>query len=174
MKQRSGFDQNNWMKKYFTELLLFFFSIAAAYFIGWNNTDLIWSLWITSLVVGYVSIFRASTGPISLLVKYKLTSEEIKEWRELPTFEKVQFIILVLIFIPISLFIVVFLSVHFCIFHLLTAYWLQVLMPHSGIADILANANGGEFYGYLQIIMTLLMSYWIIVLQKLIFDYRTY
>jgi hypothetical protein len=47
-------------------------------------------------------------------------------------------------------------------------------MPHAGITDILADAKGGGFYISIQIIKTLLLSYWIIVLQKLIYDYRTY
>jgi|GEM_PF-2639936 len=174
MKVASIRKGNSWMKRYFTELFLFSFSLATAYFMGWNNTDLIWSFWITSLVVGYVTIFRTSIAPLSLLAKLMLSPEDIKKFRELPTTMKLKTAIFVLIFIPISLFYVVFLSFHFCIFHFLIAYWLQVLMPHSDIADILADANGGQFYIYIQIIKTLLMSYWIIVLQKLIFDYRTY
>lgn len=174
MKVASIWEKNSWVKKYFTELVLFFFALAAAYFIGWNNTDLIWSFWITSLVVGYVTIFRTSVAPLSMLTKLILSPEDGKKFRELPATTKLKIAIFVLFFIPISLFYVVFLSFHFCIFHILIAYWLQVLMPHSGIADILADANSGEFYISIQIIKTLLMSYWIIVLQKLIFDYRTY
>ncbi|MFA6025801.1 MAG: DUF6498-containing protein [Ignavibacteriaceae bacterium] len=165
---------NSRLKRYGIALFLFSFSLAAAYFMGWNNTDLIWSFWITSLVVGYVTIFRTTVAPLSMLTKLILSPEDGKKFRELPATTKLKIAIFVLFFIPISLFYVVFLSFHFCIFHILIAYWLQVIMPHAGITDILAGANGGGFYISVQIIKTLLMSYWIIVLQKLIFDYRTY
>ncbi len=165
---------NSWIKKYFIELFLFSFSLAAAYFMGWNNTDLIWSFWITSLVVGYVTIFRTTVAPLSLLVKLMRSPEDNKKFRELPTTMKLKIAIFGLFFIPISLFYVVFLSFHFCIFHILIAYWLQMLMPHPEITDILAGANGGGFYISVQIVKTLLLSYWIIVFQKLIFDYKSY
>lgn len=174
MKLHSSWKRNSWIKKYFTELFLFSFSLAAAYFIGWSNTDLIWSLWITSLVVGYVTIFRTTVAPLSMLTKLIQSPEDGKKFRELPVTTKLKIVIFVLFFIPISLFYVVFLSFHFCIFHILIAYWLQVIMPHAGITNILVDANGGGFYISIQIIKTLLLSYWIIVLQKLIFDYRTY
>lgn len=162
------------MKRYMTALFLFLFSIAAAYFMGWNNTDLIWSFWITSLVVGYVTIFRTTLAPLRLLAKLMLSPEDKKKFRELPTTMKLKIAIFGLFFIPISLFYVVFLSFHFCLFHLLIAYWLQGLMPNWDISNILADVNSGGFYISIQIIKTLLLSYWIIVLQKLIFDYRTH
>lgn len=174
MKLPSSWKENSWMKKYFIELFLFFSAIAAAYFMGWNNTDLIWSFWITSLVVGYVSIFRTSAAPFSLFNKNKLSLEDLKKFKELPITKKLLTILAVLIFVPTILFQIIFLSLHFCIFYLFAAYWLQELMPHSGITDILVDANGGGFYITIQIIKTLLLSYWIIVIQKLVFDYRTY
>lgn len=173
MKLHSSWKRNSWIKSYFTELFLFSFSLAAAYFIGWSNTDLIWSLWITSLVVGYVTIFRTTVAPLTLLAKLIRSPEDGKKFRELPATTKLKIAIFVLFFIPISLFYVVFLSFHFFFFHFFIAYWLQGLMPHSGITDILDDANGGQFYVYFQIIKTLLLSYWIIVIEKLIFDYRT-
>lgn len=166
--------KNTWMKKYATELILFSFSLAVAYFMGWNNTDLIWSFWITSLVVGYITIFRTTVTPLRLLTKLILNPEDAKKFREMPITTKLKIVIFVLIFIPISLFYIVFLSFHFCIFHVLLAYWLQELMPHSGITAVLEGASNGAFNISLQIVRILLISYWAIVIQKLIFDYRNY
>ncbi|MDP3581752.1 MAG: hypothetical protein Q8S39_07440 [Ignavibacteria bacterium] len=174
MKLPSRWKGNSWIQRYSIELFLFSFSLATAYFMGWNNTDLIWSFWITSLMVGYVTIFRTTIAPLTLLAKLIRSPEDNKEFRQLPIITKLKMAIFVLFFIPISLFYIVFLSFHFCVFHLLLAYWLQMLMPHSGITDFLADANGGQFYIYFQIIKTLLLSYWIIVIEKLVFDYRTY
>ncbi len=161
------------MKRYLTELFLFFFSIGAAYFIGWNNTDLLWSFWITSLVIGYVSIFRTSVAPLRLLSKFRLTTENIKKFREMPTAKKLQTMIFVVIFVPLILFILVFLSLHFLIFHLFLAYFLQIIFPHPALIEIFAKPDSGQFYTSFLVIKTLLTSYWIIVFEKFIFDYKT-
>jgi len=46
-------------RNYSKELSLFFSAILFAYFFGWNTTDLIWGLWITSFFVGNISLFRS-------------------------------------------------------------------------------------------------------------------
>ena len=158
-------------KEYLSELLLFFFSIAAAYFIGWNNTDLLWSFWITSLVVGYVSVFRTILSHIRLILKSK--SFNTDKVRDLTTVKKLQTVILVAIFIVPILLWVVFINLHFFIFHLLLAYLLQVVFPHPVLTNILADPKGGQFYTTFQIIKALFMSYWIIIFEKFIFDYKT-
>ena len=38
------------------DLLAFLLGLAVARFSGWNTTDLVWSLWLSSLVVGYAII----------------------------------------------------------------------------------------------------------------------
>lgn len=152
---------------------LFLFSVGAAYFIGWNNTDLLWSFWITSLVIGYVSIFRTSVAPLWLLSKFGLTTENINKFRQMPTAKKLQTMIFVVIFVPLILFLLVFLSFHFLIFHLFLAYFLQIIFPHPALIEILAKPDSGQFYTSFLIIKTLLISYWIIVLEKFIFDYKT-
>lgn len=162
------------MKKYSVELLMFLFSLAAAYLLKWNNTDLIWSFWITSIVVGYVSIFRTTVVSIKFLAKLVLNPGDVKNFRSLPTAGKLKIAAFVLSIIPTSLFFIIFLSFHFCIFHLLIAYWLQMIVPNSSITEILSGAKGGEFYISFQIIKALFFSYWIIVIQKLIFNYRNY
>jgi hypothetical protein len=146
--------------------------MAIAHFSGWNNTDLLWSFWITSLVVGYVSIFQTSVAPLSLLIKLNPIKEIIKKFSELPTADKLKSIIFTVIFIPFSLFMFLFLSVHFLIFHLFLAYFLQIGYPHSSLTEILLHSTSGQFYTSIEIILTILFSYWIIVLQKLILDYR--
>ena len=159
------------MKKYFTELFLFFFSIGAAYFIGWNNTDLLWSFWTTSLVVGYVSIFRTCIAPLPLLTTFNLTPADIKKFWVLP--KKMLTMLFVLVFVAYSLFMLLFLSFHFLVFHLFLAYFLQIIFPHPALIEIFAKPDSGQFYTSFLVIKTLLTSYWIIVLEKLIFDYKT-
>ena len=161
------------MKRYLTELFLFFFSIGAAYFIGWNNTDLLWSFWTTSLVVGYVSIFRTCIAPIPLLTTFNLTPADIKNIWKLPIAKKRLTLLFALVFVVYSLFMLLFLSFHFLIFHLFLAYFLQIIFPHLALTEIFANPDSGQFYTPFLVIKTLLISYWIIVLEKFIFDYKT-
>ena len=95
MKLPSRWKGNSWIQRYSIELFLFSFSLATAYFMGWNNTDLIWSFWITSLVVGYLTVFRTTVAPLSLLAKLIVSPEEIKKFRELPITMKLKIAIFV-------------------------------------------------------------------------------
>lgn len=160
------------MKKYFTELFMFFFSIATAYFIGWNNTDLIWGLWITSFIVGNVSLIRSGFTALVRVVKTGLTSENIKKFQKEPNSEKIKFLIFVLIFAPFFFIIGAFFLVHFSLFHFFHAFVLSAFFPHPDVMRIVDGVNKGSgIIIHILIVKTLLMSYWIIVLQKLIFDH---
>jgi hypothetical protein len=46
---------NRWLSAW-PDLLAFGAGLAVAWFAGWDTTDLIWSLWLASLVVGYAMI----------------------------------------------------------------------------------------------------------------------
>jgi len=54
------------------DALAFAAGLAVAWFAGWNTTDLVWSLWLASLVVGYAMIvwmiFSHALGSVGLFV----------------------------------------------------------------------------------------------------------
>lgn len=159
-------------RNYSKELSLFFSAILFAYFFGWNTTDLIWGLWITSFVVGNISLFRSGfVAPISS-IKAILTYENLKEFKIEPASEKLKFFVFVLIAAPFYLGFRIFLILHFSIFHIFHAWVLIILFPHPDLIKIIDDDNnGGQFSIPILIVKTLLMSYWIIVLQKLLFDH---
>lgn len=50
----------NWLP----DLLAFLYGLAVAWFFHWQVKDLIWSLWLCSLTVGYTTILLSIFGPI--------------------------------------------------------------------------------------------------------------
>lgn len=46
------------------DALAFAGGLAVAWFSGWSTTDLVWSLWLSSLVVGYAMILWSIIGPL--------------------------------------------------------------------------------------------------------------
>lgn len=55
--------RSRWVKAW-PDALAFAGGIGVAWFAGWNTTDLVWSLWLSSLVVGYAMIVWMLTGPL--------------------------------------------------------------------------------------------------------------
>lgn len=46
------------------DVLAFALGLAAAWFFAWETTDLVWSLWLSSLVIGYAMIVWIVTAPL--------------------------------------------------------------------------------------------------------------
>lgn len=83
------------------DALAFAAGLAVAWYGGWNTTDLVWSLWLASLVVGYAMIvwmiFSRTAGSIALVVG--------------------------------GLFLLAFFTVHFGMFHFVHSVFLTVFFP---------------------------------------------
>lgn len=52
---RSGSNKSRWVEAW-PDVLAFVGGLSVAWFAQWNATDLVWSLWLSSLVVGYTMI----------------------------------------------------------------------------------------------------------------------
>lgn len=50
------------------DLVAFVFGLALAWYLAWSTTDLIWSLWLSSLVVGYAILVWSITRPLRELI----------------------------------------------------------------------------------------------------------
>jgi hypothetical protein len=50
------------------DAVAFVLGLAVAWWFGWNTGDLIWSLWLSSLVVGYALIVRIVSAPLRELI----------------------------------------------------------------------------------------------------------
>lgn len=60
-------DRGDWLSAW-PDLLAFLIGLGVAWFAGWNTPDLVWSLWLASLVVGYSSLVWAIAGPFRQIV----------------------------------------------------------------------------------------------------------
>ncbi len=101
---------DNWLSAW-PDALAFVLGLAVARWAGWNTGDLVWSLWLSSLVVGYATIVWLIWQPAAALV---LTS-----WREraLMASSPHMLITLWLIVAAVALFVLAFFTIHFVGFH---------------------------------------------------------
>lgn len=51
-----------WFVRVLPDALAFGIGLAVAYFLGWETKDLVWSLWLCSLVLGYLTLLSAIGG----------------------------------------------------------------------------------------------------------------
>jgi len=104
--------------------LAFAGGLAVAWFAGWQTRDLVWSLWLSSLVVGYAMIIamvvrgvrrtRAAAGALSPGAPAGLrVAGGLAAWAG-------------------GLFVLGFFTVHFGMFHFIHSVFLQVFFPPNG------------------------------------------
>jgi hypothetical protein len=105
------------------DLAAFALGLGCAWMLGWNTTDLVWSLWLSSLVLGYLSIL----SPIARAVLFGsvvIFSDGFPAPSRVPA---------VLIGLAIAVFVLMFFSIHFCGFHAVHARFLSAFFPISGV-----------------------------------------
>src|SRR5436190_23506804 len=68
------------------DLVAFLVGLAVAFALGWSTTDLIWSLWLSSLVVGYALIVWAVAQPALELLglgwRYRADVQQSPAWTD--------------------------------------------------------------------------------------------
>ena len=112
------------------DVLAFVLGLGVAYFGRWETRDLVWSLWLCSLVLGYLTLLSALAAGayVGLHVVRRLTPGK-------PRF------ILVLIGGGAGAFFLVFFSFHFCGFHAGHSVFLNHFFPVAGLpSDGLGSA----------------------------------
>lgn len=63
MSEAAPVAANRWADAW-PDAVAFAAGLAVAWWLGWNTTDLVWSLWLSSLVVGYALIVWNVTAPL--------------------------------------------------------------------------------------------------------------
>jgi hypothetical protein len=116
---------DNWLTAW-PDALAFVLGLAVARWAGWNTGDLVWSLWLSSLVVGYATIVWMICQPAGALV--------VSSWREraLMASNPHALITLWLIVAAVALFCLAFFTVHFVGFHYVHSQILISFFPISG------------------------------------------
>ena len=101
---------DNWLSSW-PDAVAFAAGLAVAWWAGWNTGDLVWSLWLSSLVVGYATIVWMITQPVAALVRASWNDRALVDSnpKMLVTFWAV--------IAFIALFFLAFFTVHFGGFH---------------------------------------------------------
>ncbi len=116
------------IKNFLPELIAFLLGISAVYFLKWTTTDLVWSLWLSSLVIGYLTI-------LSIIVAGVYFGLHVIYHSDFPEKDRLKAI---LIGGSMALFLLGFFSLHFCGFHSGHAVFLISFFP-------LKEISGGPF-----------------------------
>lgn len=108
------------------DLLAFGISLGVAYGLGWEARDLVWSLWLGSLVLGYLTLL-STLGAGAYCGLCALRHKDFKKRYRWPA---------VLIGAGIGLFFLGFFSLHFCGFHAGHSVFLQMFFPLPGVPSM--------------------------------------
>ncbi len=112
--------------------------LALAWFLHWQVRDLVWSLWLSSLLVGYAMIVWKIFGPVVVAVRAADSSPADAAPLAL--------------YLVGGLFLLAFFTVHFGLFHFVHSVFLNLFFPVSG-----GRAHGFMAVGmYLQVFR----AYW--------------
>lgn len=110
------------------DLVAFLVGLAVAWARGWNTTDLIWSLWLSSLVIGYALIVWAVAQPALELLglgwQHRAEVEQSPAWNN-----PAQLALLLAIALVGALFYLAFFTTHFGFFHYIQSEFLLGLYP---------------------------------------------
>lgn len=107
----------------FPNILAFGIGLGAAWFLDWNTTDLVWSLWLGSLVLGYLTLLSAILGGAWAMMHIPGFGNNGPR-RQMPT---------VVAGIGMGLFLLGFFSLHFCGFHAGHSVFLRQFFPVEGM-----------------------------------------
>ncbi|MSU24716.1 MAG: hypothetical protein EXS32_12955 [Opitutus sp.] len=98
------------------DAVAFALGLVVAGWLGWNTTDLVWSLWLASLTVGFAMIIWGAFSPAMLCFREGRTGAGV-------------------LAIVSGLAMVAFFAVHFGVFHWAQAAILNTILPLDGSRD---------------------------------------
>ena len=152
------------LSSYAPDGLAFCLGLALAWCTGWQTTDLIWSLWLSSLLIGFLTITLTILGGANFVSKVDLSSSDA------PRREVVAGIGLCM-----AVFLLVFFSVHFCAFHAGHASFLCSFFPVPAVESVDFHEVFMNPVGLLSIALTkLLPVYGIFMIPMLIAERRSF
>lgn len=123
------------------DLVAFLIGLAVAWARGWKTTDLIWSLWLSSLVIGYALIVWAVLQPALELLGLGWQHRAEVEESLTPNSGK-QIALLLAIALVGALFYLAFFTTHFGFFHYIHS---QLLLGMYPLGDGFTTMNRSTF-----------------------------
>ena len=133
------------------DLLAFAIGLAVARWAGWTAGDLIWSLWLSSLVVGYTTIVWTIAIPALVLsaLAWKSRNDPANSGNNLIGF--------VTVLLGLAAFLLAFFTLHFVFFHLIQASFFLDMFPID-VPGVAHPEMGGKPV-YLEIVR----RYWVVL-----------
>lgn len=117
------YSESPWILRILPDAFAFGIGLGIAYFLNWETKDLVWSLWLCSLTLGYLTLFSAISGAAYI------GFTKIRH----PQFEKKSFWLNIFIAMFAGIFFLVFFSLHFGGFHAGHSVFLQLFFPVPGM-----------------------------------------
>jgi hypothetical protein len=112
---------NRWTSAWL-DAVAFALGLAAAWWFSWKTTDLVWGLWLSSLVVGYTLIVWKISAPLRELTG-NMAADQSSSVGAGPK------IITIALFVVGTLFGLAFFTVHFGMFHYIHSIFLASFFP---------------------------------------------
>jgi hypothetical protein len=116
----SDYSRERWTSAW-PDALAFVLGLGVAWYAGWTTADLVWSLWLSSFVVGYATILWAILRPA---VRLAMAAHEDPSYRFAPPH-----LLLLLGGIVLGVFLLAFFTVHFGFFHYVHSQFLHLFFP---------------------------------------------
>lgn len=135
---------DNWLSSW-PDAVAFVAVLAVAWWAGWNAGDLVWSLWLSSLVVGYSTIVWMIGQPAVEIVRASWKDRALVGSNPRPL------IVLWLLVLAGALFLLAFFTIHFGMFHYIHS---QILISFFPIGTARAMEAGMSTY------VEILRRYW--------------
>lgn len=148
-------------ESYWTELFAFLTGLGFAWLFNWQTGDLVWSFWLCSLVLGYMTILSAIAGGVFLGVS-------VISHPQLPADKKQPVMILV---VCVALFLFWFFSLHFCAFHAGHATFLNKFFPlKTGGASFITESIVNPLAVWIGAVKYVLPVYGVMLVPILVVD----
>jgi hypothetical protein len=112
------------------DALAFVLGLGVAWIAGWTTTDLVWSLWLSSFVVGYAMIVWTIVRPAIDIARG--ASRDSAFTRQVLADHKVATAVGGSVFIVAGIFMLAFFTVHFGGFHYVHSQFLYTFFPLDG------------------------------------------
>ena len=152
-------DRNGWASAW-PDALAFVAGLALAWFGDWQTRDLVWSLWLSSLLVGYAMIVWGIFGT-GVFIATKAWGDR----KMLPMASKTPLVAGGAVFLVGGLFMLAFFTVHFGGFHFVHSVFLNAFFPVEPGKNTWPGATL-----YLQV----LREYWPFVLVAAVAERRAF
>ncbi len=124
------------------DALAFAGGLAVAWWWGWSTTDLVWSLWLSSLVVGYATIVWTILRP-ALAIGRGMTGAALSTDPSAPPAARVA--VGAAVMLGGGLLLLAFFTVHFGMFHYVHSQFLITFFPIEGSGGGGATAGASTY-----------------------------